>query len=93
MPAPDPSAVWFERQNGRILAFYMPYFWTQNVGNRKARVVAILTRMAQGDWKCLSCDNTLPEWRRADAKYCCEGYRKRSAYKRQKSRARLLHLP
>ena len=84
MPAPDPSAVWFERQDSKISACYMRYFWTQNVGNRKARALAILKRIAQRDWHCLWCHNDLPDWRRADAKYCCGGCRKRAARLRRK---------
>lgn len=42
MPTPDPRAVWIERQNDSISAFFMLYFWTRNDGNRKVRAEAIL---------------------------------------------------
>lgn len=73
MPGPDPSAVWVERRGSRLVANYLPYFWTQNVGHRKARAEAILNRMSHGDWRCKRCRGDLPIWRRSDAQYCCEG--------------------
>ena len=87
MPGPDPSAVWFEQNNGQTSVYYLPYFWTRNAGNRKARAMSILKRMAQGDWYCLWCGDELPYWRRADARYCCVGCRKRAARKRRTLRS------
>lgn len=86
MPGPDPHAVWFEEYDGRLLASFEPYFWTGNVGNRKARAIAILKRIAWHDWFCRWCGNDLPEWRRADALYCSEGCRKRAARYRRRAR-------
>ena len=86
MPAPDPSAVWFDRQVGRITVSYLPYFWTQKVGHRKARAMAILKRMSRGDWICPWCQDDLPDWRRSDARYCCEGCRTLAARSRRRGR-------
>ena len=69
MPAPSPQTIWFERKYHQISVFFLPYFWTQNTGNRKARAFAILKRMSRGDWICPWCQDDLPDWRRADARY------------------------
>mgnify|MGYP003382023000 CR=1 FL=1 len=87
MPAPEPNAVWVERPDGRITATYETYFWTGNVGNRKARAIAIMKRMLRHDWRCRWCSDELPVWRRADARYCCEGCRKKAARLRRKDRS------
>ena len=87
MPGPDPNALWFEVYGGRILATFERYFWTGNAGNRKARAIAIMRRMERRDWFCRWCRDELPEWRRADVRYCCEGCRKRAARQRRKWRA------
>lgn len=86
MPGPEPDTVWFEEFEGRLLATFEPYFWTGNVGNRKSRAVAMLKRILLHDWTCLWCGDDLPEWRRADACYCCEGCRKRAARQRRAQR-------
>jgi predicted SprT family Zn-dependent metalloprotease len=86
MPGPDPNTVWFEEYEGRLLATYEPYLWSGNVGNRKARAVAILKRLVWHDWFCRWCGDDLPDWRRADARYCCEGCRKRAARQRRQNR-------
>lgn len=52
MPGPDPNTVWFEEYEGRLLATYEPYLWSGNVGNRKARAIAILKRLVWHDWFC-----------------------------------------
>ena len=86
MPGPSPNTLCFDKRDGRIVATYEAYFWTGNVGNRQARAIAIMRRMAGGDWVCRWCGDELPNWRRADAKYCCEGCRKRAAYRRRQGR-------
>ena len=82
MPGPDPNTLWIEDCGGRLVVNFQAYFWTGNVGNRKARASAILRRVQSGDWHCRWCRDDLPEWRRADALYCCEGCRKRARRKR-----------
>lgn len=83
MPGPDPNAVWIEWQDGTLSANFERYLWTGNMGNRKARAVAILRRAALGDWLCRWCGCDLPFWRRADAIYCSEGCRKRAKRRRK----------
>ncbi len=87
MTGPEPDTLWIEKYDGRLLATYQPYFWTGNVGNRKARAIAILRRMVRGDWRCHWCLDDLPTWRRADARFCCESCRKKAARLRRKDRA------
>jgi len=85
MPGPDPHAVWINRYEGeRPTVTHENYLWTGNAGNRQKRAIAILFRVLRHDWVCRWCGGDLPEWRRADAKYCCEGCRKRAARQRRK---------
>lgn len=79
MPAPEPDTLWFEEYDGQVVANFQRYFWTGNVAHRKARAIAIMRRMRRGDWLCLWCGETLPDYKRADARYCCEGCRKSAA--------------
>ncbi len=79
MPGPDPNAVWLEENGRKLSVFYENYLWTNNEGNRKARAIAMLRRAARRDWMCHWCGDALPVWRRVDARYCCEGCRKRAA--------------
>jgi len=80
----DPTTLWVEKYDGQIFVTFESYFWTGNSGNRKARAIAILRRMQRRDWVCGWCRDELPIWRRADARYCCEGCRKRAARQRRK---------
>lgn len=84
MPGPDPNAIWIELDGGRWNATVEYYFWTGNVESCKKRAVAIARQMARGDWVCRWCGEELPVWRRADARYCCEGCRKRAAREKRK---------
>ena len=79
MPGPHPEGIYFEEYDGRIIVSYYRYFWSGNVGNRKARAIAILRRLVRHNWKCSWCRETLPEWRRADVQFCRESCRKRAA--------------
>lgn len=85
MPCPDPHALWIEKHDGRAVVSFQSYFWTGNEGNRKARAVAILKRLALGKWFCRWCGDDLPDHLRADAIYCRESCRKRAARSRRKN--------
>ena len=85
MPGPDPNALWLsEADYGRIGMTFESYMWSNSSHNRQKRVTAILRRMMRRTWRCRWCWEELPIWRRADAKYCCEGCRKRAARYRRK---------
>ncbi len=86
MPGPDPAALWIEEYADRPTVSFHAYFWTGNDGNRHKRAEGMVRRLARGDWKCSWCGDPLPDWRRVDAQYCCEGCRKRAA------RARRTHI-
>jgi len=86
MPGPDPDALWIESDERPYRVSYQAYFWTGNNGNRKARAIAMLQRLARHDWKCRWCSEPLPDWRRVDAQYCREQCRKRAARWRRECR-------
>ncbi len=85
MPGPDPHALWIDTEAERPSVLFQAYFWTGNNGNRRKRAIAILRRLQRSDWKCRWCGDPLPDWRRADALYCCEGCRKRAARVRRRA--------
>ncbi len=86
MPAPDPESLWIESDTPPYRVCYQAYLWTGNNGNRRKRAETMLRRLARRDWCCRWCGDTLPDWRRVDARYCCEGCRKRAARLRRQSR-------
>ena len=80
VPGPYPQAIWIEdAPNGAFSIYFEKYFWTGKTGHRAGRVATTARRLKAQTWRCLWCRNDLPVWRRADAKYCCEGCRKRAA--------------
>ena len=89
MPAPDPHAVWYdEAPDGRPIVFSEGYsssnsLFPGNPRHRKARADAIARNIARGGWLCRSCHEPVPIYRRADARFCCEGCRKKASRHRQ----------
>lgn len=88
MPGPDPHAIWIESDEP-LRVCYQAYFWTGNLGNRRARSIAILRRLVLRTWQCKRCGEALPVYLRADAVYCSERCRKRAARMRRGARKRL----
>lgn len=85
MPGPDPYGLWINHDDPRSPSVMMyAYFGTGNRGNRKARAAAILRRLRCGDWVCRCCGDPLPDYLRADARYCREACRKAVARQRRK---------
>lgn len=59
-------------------------------GNKRARLARLRRvgqRMKWGGWKCAHCGDPVPEYRRADAKYCRPACRKAAQRRRLKRRA------
>jgi hypothetical protein len=83
MPAPDPEGLWTERDGNHLRVHHQAYFWSGEDRHRRRRAVTILRRMVAGTWACRWCGDPLPDWRRADAQFCCEGCRKRAARMRR----------
>lgn len=87
MPEPDPFGVEIEeREDGTVAATY--HVWgCGNVRHRKARAVALIRNIKRDGWRCAWCDAPIPEFRRADARYCREGCRKAAARSRSNPEA------
>lgn len=84
MPGPEAQTIWIEpNRRGGFTAQYHKYLFTGEAVHRKARVVAIVKRMAQRTWCCRRCGDELPIDKRADARFCGEGCRKRAARERR----------
>lgn len=84
MPAPDPFAVYLEEgPDGRPVVVWevWPSKGAFAQGNRRHRMnrgKSIRQNLRFGGWACRWCDDPVPLWRRADARYCCESCRKRA---------------
>lgn len=52
-----------------------------------ARAKRILQNLAANGWACGLCGGPVPEYRRADARHCGEGCRKRAARSRRTTNA------
>lgn len=78
MPAPDPEGVWYEVEPGTIRVFACR-LWLTNPGNRDARAMSIAENLHRNGWRCEWCGDSIPAFRRSDARYCREGCRKRAA--------------
>lgn len=83
MPAPDPSGVTIERHSGSF-CLLVDTFLLSGRTQRMARAGRIAQNLRRDGWACLWCKRPVPEFRRADAKYCCEGCQKRAARERQR---------
>ena len=73
MPAPDPQGLDI---GFTITAEVWPH------GNRRtriARMLAIHRSIRWDGWKCRWCNEPIALFKRADAKFCSEGCRKRAA--------------
>lgn len=88
MPGPDPHAFWIDEDAERPTVVFENYLWTGNAGNRKARAISILQRLRYGIWVCHGCGEPLPDYKRADTRFCREACRKAAARRRRDARAR-----
>lgn len=82
MPAPDPQGVTIESRDGGGWSLLVEIFMLSGRTQRIARARRIGQNLRRNGWACQWCGDPVPEFRRADARYCCEGCRKRAARKR-----------
>lgn len=78
MPAPDPSGVTIEH-HAQGYSVLIETFMLSGRTQRLARARRIGQNLRRDGWSCLWCAKPVPAFRRADARYCCEGCRKRAA--------------
>ena len=84
MPGPGPDTLWIDdTEPQRLRVTFTNDLWAGNGGNRQASVIAILMRLRRRDWFCRWRGDPLQDHRRANAKYCREGCRKRAARRRK----------
>lgn len=86
MAAPDPFGISIEELPGggwSVLACCFDPFDTGIRTHRIGRASRILMNLRRDRWSCWWCSEPVPEFRRGDARYCCEGCRKRAARQRR----------
>lgn len=90
MPAPDPNGLTYDETatgapivRAEIWGRRNRPFFEGNAKHRIARAKAVLSRLRFDGWACRACKEPIPMYRRADARYCCEGCRKRAARERR----------
>lgn len=81
MPAPDPQAITVEYNESGSVAVFADVFLIGNHKARFRRAKAIFVKLRADDWLCWHCAGPVPLFRRADARYCCEGCRTATAAK------------
>lgn len=90
MPAPDPSGLWIEElENGGLPVMAEQPLWCKQNGSRMARARAVLHNPVRDGWTCHHCTDPISEFRRADARFCCHGCKKRAARARMAAGARM----
>lgn len=88
MPAPDPSGVSISELPGGGWSLSIEMFMLSGRTQRKERAKRILVNLRRNGWVCQWCREPVPEWRRADAAYCCAGCKRRAARQRRQSTPR-----
>lgn len=83
MPGPDPEGLEIEERADGSFTISGSVWWYGNRRARIARMRAIARQIRFNGWKCRWCSAPIPLWRRADARFCCEGCRKRDARQRR----------
>ena len=86
MPGPDPHGIDLEEYGDRFTL--RAEVWPN--GNRRARIArlkAIRRNLSCGGWLCIACREPVPIYKRADAVFCGDGCRKRSARRRRWARS------
>lgn len=93
MPAPDPNGLMYDETatgapmvRAEIWGSRNRPFFEGNPKHRIARANAVLMRLKRDGWTCRECSDPIPIYRRADARYCCVGCRKRAARLRREGR-------
>lgn len=89
MPEPDPYGIelgpdWPERVS--VLVYHSlsaAFYGGGNKRHRIDRAKRILSNLRWGGWCCPWCKEPVPLLKRADARYCSEGCRKRAARARR----------
>lgn len=79
MPAPDPDAIELGDGWPKRASLLVSMFMARNPKARMARAEAIVRNLQCRGWSCHWCGDPVPLFKRADAKFCCEGCRKRNA--------------
>jgi len=99
MPAPDPNGLTYDETatgapmvRAEIWGSRNRPFFEGNPQHRMARAAAVLKRLNLDGWTCRQCSEPVPMYRRADARYCCEGCRKRAARERRQGGTVILRL-
>lgn len=89
MPSPDPKGVTRSNAPSGMVSVLVDTYLAGNRKARMARAMQILSYLEAGGWQCRWCGDQVPFYRRADARFCCEGCRKRAARLRRRERVRL----
>ena len=83
MAGPDPDGVTLGDAAPGSFSVLVETFMSGNRKARMARAKRILGNLYRGGWLCHWCRDPVPLWRRADARFCCEGCRKGAARQRR----------
>ena len=83
MPGPDANGVWIEKRSDGSYSVIAEFWADGNSTSRNARMDRIFENMRWGGWRCAWCLESVPTYKRADARYCRERCRKAAARARR----------
>lgn len=91
MPGPDPSGLDYNKApdgRWRVTAEVWPQsgLFASNRKHRIARLRTVVRNLERGGWLCSWCLDPVPIWRRADARYCCQGCKRSATSERRAER-------
>lgn len=79
MPGPDPEGLDIEEYEDGGFRITAEIWAHGNRRNRISRMQRVSRNIRRGGWKCWRCGEPVPLYKRADARFCSEGCRKRAA--------------
>jgi hypothetical protein len=75
MPGPDPQGLDIEERPDGSFTITAEVWRNGNRKHSVARMLAVSKLIKAGGWRCPHCGDPVPLYRRADARYCGEGFR------------------
>jgi hypothetical protein len=87
MPAPDPLSLYIEEFEDSSTSIIAEVWYYGNRRNRLARMSAVAKNIRETGWICPACKGSVPLYRRADARFCSQGCRKKFARLHRKTRS------
>ena len=87
MPGPDPFGLDIEEHDNGGFGITCELWAHGHRAPRIGRMLAVARNIRRNGWMCAWCHEPIPLYRRADARFCREVCRKKSARARRRARS------